>query len=290
MADKPLLKLHLLDAFEEPIQEAAVVTFRHLRLDEVLQAKSEAGRSLSIRGLRGAPNGLYRVEADPARYLASSRFVDMAGDGTTSVTMHFAVDPTKVTKVKFPPFANLDADTREVLAASKKVAGFEGMSGKTLYGKLDDIRRAGLLNIATKCGATLLAGGRTVLSFIEELRDLRGDRFFCAVAQQLRDEVKQAALEGRFDAVSGALHRPPDGFEPAGSFKSQDDYGNLQLTFFASANQWVADIDIDDANGLGHVFQVLRNELTGRPTHPYDIQQILKRHQQLDTGYRLGFA
>jgi hypothetical protein len=290
VADKPILKLQLLDAFDEPIQEAAVVMFRHLRLDEVLKATSEAGRPLAVKGLRGAPNGLYRVEADPACYLASSRFVDMAGDGTTDVVMHFAVDPTKVTKVKFPAFKALATDAQKVLKSSKKVTGFEGLSGQGLYNKLDDIRRAGLLNIVTKCGATLLSGGRTVLSFIEELRDLRGDRFFCAVAQQLRDEVKQAALEGRFDVVSGALHRPPDGTEPAGSFKSRDDYGNLQLTFFAGANGWVADIDIDDANGLGHVFQVLRNELTGRPTHPYDIQQILRRHQQLDTGYRLGFA
>lgn len=264
-----------------------MVMFRHLRLDEVLKATSEAGRPLSVRGLRGAPNGVYRVEVDPACYLASSRFVDMAGDGTTDVTMHFAVDPTKVTKVKFPAFKALPADARNVLKSSNKVTGFEGLSGQGLYNKLDDIRRAGLLNIVTKCGATLLAGGRSVLSFIDQLRDLRGDRFFCDVPQQLRDEVKNAAQAGRFDVVSSALHHPPDGTEAAGSFKSQDQYGNLQLTFFAGANGWQADIDIDDANGLGHVFQVLRNEFTGRPTHPFDIHQILKRHQQLDTGYRL---
>jgi hypothetical protein len=46
------------------------------------------------------------------------------------------------------------------------------------------------------------------------------------------------------------------------------------------------DVDIDDAAGLGHVFQVLRNTLTGRPTHPYDIHEILVSYQQLDPGYR----
>ena len=46
-------------------------------------------------------------------------------------------------------------------------------------------------------------------------------------------------------------------------------------------------IDIDDAAGLGHVFQVLRNHLTGNPTHPYNIHQILIAHQHLDPGYRL---
>ena len=45
--------------------------------------------------------------------------------------------------------------------------------------------------------------------------------------------------------------------------------------------------DIDDAAGLEHLFQVLRNELTGRPTHPYDIHEILIKHQMLDPGYEL---
>ena len=47
----------------------------------------------------------------------------------------------------------------------------------------------------------------------------------------------------------------------------------------------VVDMDIDDAAGLAHVFQVLRNALTDRPTHPYDIHQILIAYQRLDPGY-----
>jgi hypothetical protein len=61
----------------------------------------------------------------------------------------------------------------------------------------------------------------------------------------------------------------------------------LQLTFFVKGDEWVADIDIDDAGGLEHVFQVLRNKLSGRPTHPYNIHEILVKFQQLDPGYRL---
>jgi hypothetical protein len=48
----------------------------------------------------------------------------------------------------------------------------------------------------------------------------------------------------------------------------------------------VADIDIDDAAGLEHVFQVARNALTRRPTHPYFIRDLLLRHQEIDPGYR----
>jgi hypothetical protein len=87
--------------------------------------------------------------------------------------------------------------------------------------------------------------------------------------------------------VDGSLHHPPSGFDRAGSFKTEDRYGNLQLTFFVRGDEWLADIDIDDAGGLEHVFQVVRNAVTGRPTHPYDIHQILIAWQQTDPGYEL---
>ena len=50
-------------------------------------------------------------------------------------------------------------------------------------------------------------------------------------------------------------------------------------------DECVADIDIDDAAGLQHVFQVVRNKLSGNPTHPYNIHEILIEHQHLDPGY-----
>jgi hypothetical protein len=286
-ADEPILKLRLLDAFERPIQEAAIITLRNMTLSDVKQARSEAGKTVAITGLRGAPTGIYRLEVDPLAYFASGRFVSLGASGTTDADLFLAVDPSRVSHVAFPQFPDLPSDAQRLLTASEQVAGFEGMAGRALYDRVDDIRRAGFLNIVTKCLATVMPDGRPVASYLEELRDLRGDRFFCRVPQQLRDDVKNAAQDGLFDGVSGALHHPPDGFSPAGSFKTPDHYGNLQLTFFAGPTFWVADIDIDDANGLAHTFQVLRNQLTGRPTHPYDIHQILMRHQHLDTGYRL---
>lgn len=99
----------------------------------------------------------------------------------------------------------------------------------------------------------------------------------------LREETKNSVAEDLFHPVSGALHHPPAGFSEAGSFKTNEPFGNLQLTFFMNGDDCVA--GIDDAGGLGHVFQVLRNSLTGRPTHPYDIHEILVFHQQLDPGY-----
>jgi hypothetical protein len=58
------------------------------------------------------------------------------------------------------------------------------------------------------------------------------------------------------------------------------------LTFFTNNNgDCVADIDIDDAAGIEHVFQVLKNKLSGNPTHPYNIHEILAGFQHNDPGY-----
>jgi hypothetical protein len=96
---------------------------------------------------------------------------------------------------------------------------------------------------------------------------------------------------GSFHEAPEALHTPPKDFQRAGSFKTGESSGNLQLTFFSSLAPvplaFKVDADIDDAGGLEHVFQVLRNFLTQTPTHPYDIHQILTFFQALDPLYQL---
>ena len=52
-----------------------------------------------------------------------------------------------------------------------------------------------------------------------------------------------------------------------------------------NGNDCEVDIDIDDAGGLEHVFQVLRNKLSGQPTHPYNTHEILIVNQHRDPGY-----
>jgi hypothetical protein len=281
------LRLDLLDVHGDPLAERVDVYLRHQTLSETKVARGvPASKRVVITGLLGSPQGLYRVEIDPPSYLPVSYFINIQAAGFTDRTIFFAVDPRKVVWVDFPEYEALPSGAA-LLARSRAVLGYEGKAGPQLYEALDDIRRAGLLNILAKCGRTRLTDGATVLDQLLELRELRGDRFFCAVPKTLRESVKNSVREGLFDAVSGLLHRPPDGFQEAGSFKTPDGYGNLQLTFFSNGTDWLADIDIDDAGGLEHAFQVLRNAVTGRPTHPYDIHQILIRHQELDPGYRL---
>ena len=285
MTSKVTLRLEISDVYGKPIAEKIDIMLRHRVLSDFKRVSVNGAKKIDILGLFGDPQGLYQLDVDPPSYQAVSYFVNMKSSGITPMSLTLPIDPSKIKKVNFPTFASLENAVSKLLKASSAVLAFEGMSGKVLYDALDPIRKAGFLNIVRKTAATGLANGKPVLSYIDKLNELRGDRFFAVVSKELREETKNSIDEGIFHEADQSLHHPPPGFSPAGSFKTSDRYGNLQLTFFAKGDEWVADIDIDDAGGIEHVFQVLRNKLSGRPTHPYNIHEILVKFQQLDPGY-----
>lgn len=279
----PTLTLRLLDVKNRPLEETVDIILRRQSIGQPTVVSVKAGKALKIKNLS---SDVYFVEVDPPSYLAAGSFV-MVNPGGANLTMTFPVDNRKVKNVVFPAFNKLGAESRRVLNDTDMLLDFENKSGAELYKALDDTRRAGFLNIMSKSSFTVLSNGRIVSSYVTRLRELRGDRFFAVVPKELREETKNSAVAGLFRSVPEGKHHPPVGFTNAGSFKTPDHYGNLQLSFFSNGSDWVADIDIDDAAGLEHVFQVLRNELTNRPTHPYDIHEILIKHQMLDPGYEL---
>lgn len=289
MSNNRVLRLDLRDVYGDPISERVDVMLRHQTLsDRRIVRSTKATKTMEIRGLS---MGLHRLEVDPPSYLPVARYVDVKSGPSTDIVIVFPIDPKKVSGVVFPGYGDLPARVRKILDDSREVFSFPNLSGEDLYaaGTLGDLRRAGFLNVVQKASASPLSNGRTVLDYILEVKELRGDRFFAVVPRELREETKNSVADGLFTSVSGTMHHLPSdfrGFTDAGSFKTPDDYGNLQLTFFMRGDDCVADIDIDDAAGIGHVFQVLRNALTKRPTHPYDIHEILIRHQFLDPGYR----
>jgi len=289
MAEKEgILRLDLLDVYGDHLQEKADISLRHQVLADTRIARGVDGsKRLQFKSLYAVPQGLYRLEIDTLGFQPVSQFVNVAAPPGTNLVLALPVDPKKVQRIDWCAYANLGADAKALLDASEKVLGFESRKGEALYQSLDDIRKAGLLNILAKTSKTKLADGTLVLSYLKRLNELRGDRFFVVVTKELRENTKNSVAAHLFEEVPEALHRPPDGFTEAGSFKTLDHYGNLQLSFFSNGTDWAADIDIDDARGLEHVFQVLRNFLESRPTHPYDIHEILVCYQKIDPGYRL---
>lgn len=288
MAENGKLQLELVDVYGDFIGEKVDVLLRNQVLSGTKKASASAAKKFIVSGLSGFPHGNYRVEIDPPSYLSVSQFVNVKSSGATDLKVVFPVDPKKVKGIDCTKFDQLGEDARRLLSDSKNVLSFAGKAGDKLYGALDDIRRAGLLNIMCKAQAVSFGSGRSVLSYVSELRELRGDRFFAVVSRELREETKNSIAGGLFREVSGSLHQlPPEfvGFKDVGSFKTDDRYGNLQLTFFLKGEECVVDVDIDDAAGLKHVFQVIHNALPGNSTHPYAIHNILVVHQKLDPGY-----
>ncbi|MEO8657896.1 MAG: hypothetical protein ABI693_05470 [Bryobacteraceae bacterium] len=288
------LELQILDVYGDPILEQVDVSLKNQTLSDAPVLRSlDVSQTITVNGLNVFPNGRYRLEIDALSYHPVSRFIDIPPNGRRAVTITLPVNPRKVIRVAFPEYNSsvITDDARSLLQRSQKVLAFEGKSGQALYESLDDIRRAGFLNLIAKANRTRFVSKQgapaSVLSYIEELTELRGDRFFATVRPELRTETVNSVYGELFHEVSEALHTPNPGFTSARSFKTLDQYGNLQLSFSVNSDGlYAVDMDIDDAQGFDHVFQVVGNAFGGS-TNPYNIHEILIAAQELDPGYRL---
>ncbi len=238
---------------------------------------------------------IYRVALTPSNYRIVQFFVTLADGQTTSKTVPFPVDPTRVVGLQTPGFDGLPAAVQTMLAQSEipRFVTPEGkfIQGDALYQTLNAALRlkACLLNITAKSAATPLRDGKSCLDHYNGMIRMEQDRLFIRVDAALREEAQNSPL---FHSVSAALHDPVPGYTITDSYKTLDRYGNLQLTFQrrgTAGDDYLADVDIDDAQGVEHIFQVLRNTVSG-PTDPYDIHDILVMDQHLDPGYSFVFA
>ncbi len=284
------LRLSLLDVEENPLADTVDISLKHTILSDTRVIKNQSGnRRISIPNLDASQGGVYRLQVFPMRHHAVGQFVKVLDGSTVDAELVFPVKADRVTGIQAPDFAHLGNDLQNVLQASGTVEGLPGVLGQQLWDALDAPRKAGLLNISSKMNHTVFGSGNDVFSFLTSFTRFRGDRFFAIVKKELRDETKNSQAAGLFHEVPGGLHVPPPGFELVDSYKTVDLYGNLQLTFFANPStlQFLVDADIDDAQGIEHIFQVIDHLITGGDTNPYDIHEILRYFQKIDPHYEL---
>lgn len=283
------LIVRVCNALQQPLRDRMDVKVVSARTDATVRSVSDVpgDREIRVEGLvTGQP---YIVKVFPMRHRPVGQFAIPRESGDSVVQLYSPIDPERVETVRFPEYDATPGDLRDVLEQSA-VEGFS-VSGADLYGKLADTQRAALFNLYAKMSSFGFDANRTVWSFVEQVYRIRPDRIFVNVQPPLRDLVKGAVAGERFREVSGKLHTPPPEFVEAGSFKTHERYGNLQLSFFSRLSPPLAfkvDADIDDAAGLGHAFQVLRNWVTKGTTHPYDIHQILVFRQEVALPYELA--
>ena len=267
------------------------VHLRHTVLSSQFSQKNFDGKkTLEFKGLESTPSGRFLVQAFPVHYRPVGRFVPILDGQSVRHGLTFPVDPHRVTNVRWPAFTQLP-DSLRTLLDNSLVQDLEDFQGGELFEQLkkDRLQAAGLLNIHAKMRAVKFGNDKSVADFLTGLTRVRGDRIFANVAKELRDAVKNSVSANLFRKVSDALHTPPPAYERVDSYKTSEHYGNLQLTFFRKLGtlDYLVDSDLDDAQGIEHVFQVLSHALSGGTTHPYDIHQILLAHYGIDPGYEL---
>jgi hypothetical protein len=295
-----IFNIRAFDVAREALDDVIDVRVFELPGDNTVFHKSGLKGSVTIKVSKLKPGQDYGIQVFPLRHRPVG-VVQRAPDGAAPANVHVfcPVHPLRVAKPAFPMYSELATELTAVLERSTleqdtgtppALPARGATPGEVLYNGLNNEARAGLLNLFAKMRNTV-TGGLNMWSFVNDVYRVRGDRIFANVHVSFRDHVRTAATGGLFQKVSGSLHTPPPGFVSADSFKHLAfSAGGLQLTFFASSAaplSFRVDADIDDAGGLGHVFQVLRNFLTQGETHPYDIHEILQFHQLIDPGYGL---
>jgi hypothetical protein len=184
----------------------------------------------------------------------------------------------------FPPWSELGTARR--WSELWRVLQNSGVRSEARWNKWGERERAGLLNAYAKMQATRLDGGRTVFSFVRKINRLLPSRTYLLVDPALPRLVSEDRRT--FHAAPWGLHTFEGSWRLVSSFKTYEREGNLHLTFARNRKgEWLADVDIDRHQGLGHVADVLLHALTREDTDPYEIREVLIRSCQLDPGYRV---
>jgi hypothetical protein len=300
------LNVHLTDLRGLPTKAKVTLDFQRLQgdagvggasMDVTITMGTETDAIISGLPCRGGPGTMYRVAASAPHYRDYSFFQLIVENtvSTASDDVEFWIKPGDVKDIAAPAFAALPSTVQALLTNAALTAlkpedrDVLGLSGKALYDRLGPLRKACLLNIATKAAHETAA---TCLPDIERLLVCRQDRIFAVVAAGLEARINESV---RFTSADNSLHDPLPGFTRRPSFKSRDAHANLQLTFMQheKTGQVVADIDIDESTGINHGREVIENALFRKRTSPYLIREFLLAADPithaLDPGYTFVF-
>jgi hypothetical protein len=256
---------------------------------------------LTITGIacQTGPGTMYEVRASTPhhRRYAFFQLIQEDRDNTASDDVEFWVKPGEVKDIHAPAMANLPSAVQSMLDRATMIVDkpedreLVGLAGNALYKALGPLRRACLLNIATKAADKTTADN--CLPSFGDLLIMRQDRLFARVAPDLREQLRAAPM---FKSAPGALHEPPPGFSPPlESFKSKDPHANLQVTFMTelATGGLAADIDIDEASGIEHGFEVIRNAVFKKRTNPFLIREFMNAadltNHSLSPDYTFSF-
>src|SRR5258708_9220603 len=85
MPDEPSLRLRVLTADHQFLRENVEIRFHHMVLTDERVVHADASREIIVTGLRGAPQGLYRIEIIRKNNDITSQFVNIRASGVTDL-------------------------------------------------------------------------------------------------------------------------------------------------------------------------------------------------------------
>ena len=296
---KTAVKLQFVDVLGLPLDDQTV-TVDIFSLDNTIHFQAVVainGDTDATITLEDCPGGTYRFMLSPTNYQVIQFFMNLppGGSVTRDKPCMFPVDPDQVINIGAPPFANLPQELQDFLNGADinndgsivPDGSAPPTTGEDLYSALPPKLKAALLNLFLKSSNTILPDGSTCFSHIHILREQDQDRLFAtADADLLQDAMNSKKLH----SVDFSLHKEILGYKLFSSFKTFDAQGNLQLTFSHknNGNDLLVDMDIDEAQGIAHAFEVIHNVFSGL-TNPYNVREILMATQGLRPLYSFVF-
>lgn len=233
-----------------------------------------------------------RITARGYRPYAFFQMIAAGKNRASEARIGLMANPRRVNGIDAPPFAELPAAFRRSLGDATMVqlsaedADLVGKSGAELYDALGPLRQACLLNLVAKA---MHPSAERIARYVIAPTVLRQDRSFARVDPAMADVLRRS---NRYKSAPSLLHTPPRGFERLDSFKTRDAHANLQVTFMRESSSGVtwADIDIDEASGVEHGFEVIRNAVVDGRTNPFVVRDLLllaAPDAPIDPGYDL---
>lgn len=294
------VKLKLTDVLGAPLDDHTVTVdifsldnTRHFQTIVPLSGQTDVAIKLD-----DAPMGVYRFMLSPTNYQVIQFFLTLPppdGTVTRKKPVMFPVDPDQVIDISAPAFGSLPQDLQRLLNSAKihtdgtvVTDNTVTPTGEALYTALPPKLKAALLNLFLKGSNTNLGDGTNCFNHALTLRELDQDRFFATIDTGLLPDVTDS---NKFHSVDFSLHKEILGYKLFASYKTKDAQGNLQLTLSRkdpAGNDSLVDMDIDEAQGIQHVFEVIRNVFTGL-TNPYNVREILMGAQKLKPLYGFVF-
>ena len=283
------VKLQLRDVRGELLTDHVKAKFYNQRVQSLSQIFEVdlTGHIRTLPKVPAFPYGLAEVLLLPSKYRFKSVFINVPSGKPGEINETFFIDPNRASAT-FPTFTGIKTETR--WTDLWRILRDSGVDTAAKWKGLVDLQKAGLFNVFAKAQQVIAGNGKRVADFVARVTVFKPERIFAEVETNLLALARFNSAT--FHSVPGTLHEFPKGWklvEPDGSFKTHDKAGNLQITFARNGDGGLmADIDIDDHQGIAHAADVLKHKITGKDTHPFDIHQILIFFQGVDPGYEVN--